>query len=130
MVLKRTLVILFCFFYFLSSVGVAFNLHYCGGKLKSISFSHSDEKNCCGKKMKSKNCCKEKSVVYKVKGNQDTSGKYFSFKNNTNIFVAHIHSSGNYLEKRSFNLFFLPDFHDPPDIDYSSTYLVNRTFRI
>ena len=128
--MKKTLIILFCFFYFLSSVGVALNLHYCGGKLKSISFFHQNEKNCCGKKMKSKNCCKEKLIVYKVKGNQDASDKYFSFKNNTNIFNAYFLSSINDFEKRNFNLFFLPDSHDPPDIDCSSIYLVNRVFRI
>lgn len=129
--MKRTLIILFCFFYFLSSVGVAFNLHYCGGKLKNISLSHFDEKNCCGKKkMKNKNCCKEKSFVYKVTDNQDSGGKYFSFKTGTNFSVLFGNTTTGSFDKNGFNLFFLPDFHAPPDIGCNPTYLVNGVFRI
>jgi len=128
--LKRTFVIVFCFVYFFSSVGVAFNLHYCGGKLKSISLIHSDEKDCCGTKMKKKDCCKEKSFSYKIKDNQNSNGKYFSLKNTAKIIDIYINSVCNTLEKTNLGLIITPDFHAPPDIGFSDTYLVNNVFRI
>ena len=129
--MKRVALILFCLFYTLSSSGMVLKAHYCHGTLKSISFTHSDESKCCGKKkMKSKNCCKEKSFVYKVNNNQDASGKYFSFKTFTNFSDLFNNSALISLEQSKTNLFLLPDFHAPPDIGSKSTYLLNGVFRI
>ena len=129
--LKKTLLILFCFIYFTSSVGVAVNLHYCGGKLKSISLTHSDEANCCGKKkMKKINCCKEKSVTYKVKDNQDSGNKSIAVQNPIKIIDTNYLSSLTNFVKINSGLSFVPDYGEPPDIDYGSTYLLNKVFRI
>ena len=129
--MKKLGLILFCFFYTLSSSGMVLKAHYCAGKLKSISLTHSDEARCCGKKkMKSKNCCKEKSFVYKVKDNQESGGKYFSFKNSTNFSLLYHNSSSLCLEQNTGNVIFIPVFHRPPDIGGSPSYLVNGVFRI
>lgn len=126
--LKRILCILFCCLYLASSAGVNFNLHYCSGKLKSISFFHHDEKSCCGSKMKKKNCCKDKSVVYKAKETQNGSSKITPFKNSSPHFIVLF--SGIFLIKINSCLIIVPALKEPPDIVYDNTYLVNRTFLI
>lgn len=65
--------ILFSVFYLTSTSGITVNAHYCGGKMKHISFLKSDGKNCCGKKKMSKNCCKDKAAYFKVKDNHQSS---------------------------------------------------------
>lgn len=66
--MKKILTILLLFVYLICASGVRINVHYCGGKLKQISFFQVNEKKgCCGNKMKSKNCCKDKVAVLKIK---------------------------------------------------------------
>ena len=68
--MKKSLIILFASFYLILASGLSISLHYCGGKLKDISFfSSSNEEGCCGTKKKSKGCCSEKSAFIKVKDN-------------------------------------------------------------
>jgi hypothetical protein len=128
--LKKGLLILFCFIYFCSSAGVSVNLHYCGGKLKGISLTHSDEAKCCGKKkMKNKNCCKERSIVYKVKDNQGSGNKIVFPSQNTELFFIPRYTLNNLIISDSNKpLAVLID--EPPDIKNSSSYLVNGVFRI
>lgn len=74
-----------------SNIGLAFNVHYCGGKIASVSSVFSTEKvckmevvkvekACCAKKIvvEHKKCCKDKVVHFKAKSDQDTA-KAFSF---------------------------------------------------
>ena len=128
--MKKGLLIVFCFIYFCSSVGVALNLHYCGGKIKGISFAHTTEKNCCGKKMKNKNCCKEKSVVYKVKDNQDSNPISFSFKNKFGADKIYIHIVSILQVTSNSSFLITSNFHSPPDFDSGDSYLINRVIRI
>lgn len=65
--------ILFSIFYLTSTSGVTINAHYCGGKIKYITFNKSSEKRCCGKKKMSKNCCKDKATYLKIKDNHQSS---------------------------------------------------------
>lgn len=126
---KRIFCILFCFIYFVSSAGIHFNLHYCGGKVKSISLRHTDEEGCCGSKMKKKDCCKEKTFSYKVKDNQNSttktilvksanSGPHIDLQFPSPIFIYEVSSLS------------VGNLDDPPDIPYNNTYLLNRAFRI
>lgn len=65
--------ILFSIFYLTSTSGVTVNAHYCGGKIKHITFVKSSDTNCCSKKKMSKNCCKDKSAYFKVNDNHQSS---------------------------------------------------------
>lgn len=70
---KSILISLIMLFYLFTTCGVYLSLHYCGGKLKSLSFIPYEKNNgcCCGKKYKSrKGCCKYKTVYIKLKDNQ------------------------------------------------------------
>ncbi|MBA2613933.1 MAG: hypothetical protein H0U95_18365 [Bacteroidetes bacterium] len=65
--MKKSSIIFLCVFYLFVSSGLAMNVHFCGGKLKNISFFQDDEKGCCGSKKKSMGCCKSHSLIYKIK---------------------------------------------------------------
>lgn len=68
--MKAFIIILFSVFYLLVSTGTSLNIHYCGGKLRNITFTSFSEKECCGGKMKSKGCCRNEKIVIKVKDKQ------------------------------------------------------------
>lgn len=73
-----------------SNVGLAFNVHYCGGNISGISSVYSSdvsdvvkempsEKSCCASKAKtSKSCCKDKIV--KIDKKSEVTVKAFSFQ--------------------------------------------------
>lgn len=68
-----------------SNVGMAFTLHFCGGKIASISIqtlanSADTEKGCCAKKaVANDSCCKNKTVHFQKKSDNATL-KAFSFE--------------------------------------------------
>ena len=67
-----------------SNVGLAFTMHYCGGKVASVSVqtlanTTDSEKGCCAKKAITKDsCCKNKTVHFQKKSDNATL-KAFSF---------------------------------------------------
>ena len=73
MSLKQKLAISLCTFYLVSVIGVALSLHFCGGKLASISASNAKEvcKYCKSEPIakKNDNCCKNTKFDVKVKDN-------------------------------------------------------------
>lgn len=68
-----------------SNVGLAFTMHYCGGKIASVSIqtlanSIDSKKGCCAKKTVTKDsCCKNKTVHIQKKSDNATL-KAFSFE--------------------------------------------------
>ncbi|MBS1637528.1 MAG: hypothetical protein JST26_16555 [Bacteroidetes bacterium] len=66
--MKKVLILSLLCLYTSIMCGVNIQLHYCGGKYKSISFfGNGNEKGCCGSKKKSAGCCKNKQALIKVK---------------------------------------------------------------
>ncbi len=65
--MKKLLLLFSLFLYLISASGIKINVHYCGGKLKQISFFDIKEKQgCCGNKIRSKGCCKNKTAFVKI----------------------------------------------------------------
>lgn len=65
-----------------SNVGLAFNVHYCGNKIASVSLvSQNDfaKKDCCQKAEKKSSCCKDKKIKLEKKTDHSVI-KYFSFQ--------------------------------------------------
>ena len=86
MKIKKHISLLLAFLILGSNVGLAFNVHYCGSKIASVSLSFpavsalQSDKNCCVKKAaKKESCCKDKKIVLKEKAD-DKIVKSFSFQ--------------------------------------------------
>jgi hypothetical protein len=66
--MKKFALIAFSIFYLTIISGVNLNMHYCSGKLISISIAQtSNEIGCCGVKKSSKGCCHDQSTFIKLK---------------------------------------------------------------
>lgn len=87
MSLKKCTVLFLAFLLLVSNVGFAFDVHYCGGKIASISLNTTveaaPEKSCCAKtekkSTKKSSCCKDK-VVHVEKKSDDATIKVFFFQ--------------------------------------------------
>lgn len=128
LVMRKIGLILFTIFFLISSSGAAFNLHYCGGKLKSISLFQNEERGCCGSKKKSMGCCKTHSFVYKIKTNSNSNNPIkllnVSFKIQNFIPIAFIVFES---EPKAFTLL---KYFDPPVLYDNPIYLKHRVFLI
>jgi hypothetical protein len=116
-----------------SNVGLAFNVHYCGGEISSVSLNSTlpslkSEKGCCEKIVDKKDsCCKDKKIVIQKKVDNGIV-KSFSFQfdysflvpeyNNLIVFTA-IPSFKNNL-----NLSYYCDANAPPLFKLYSQYLL------
>lgn len=128
--MKKSGIIFLSILYFVVASGFTMNLHYCAGKLKGISFFQTKEDGCCGNKKKSKGCCKEKTLVYKVKDNHKAVDKTILPNTSVKQFVANYVILDFTCNNPSIELFALPDCNAPPFLDPKPVYLLNRNFRI
>jgi hypothetical protein len=83
MIFKKHISLLLVLFLLVSNVGLAFDVHYCGGEVASVSLKtglefKDFEKNCCGKVEEKSACCKDK-VVHFQKKSDNVLIKVFSF---------------------------------------------------
>lgn len=95
MKLKKHISILLIFLILVSNVGFAFNVHYCGEKISSITLNSNaavsslqNEKDCCKKIVSKKDsCCKDKKIVVQKKA-IDKIFKTFSFQSDISFLVS------------------------------------------
>ncbi|KAF2515949.1 HYC_CC_PP family protein [Flavobacterium foetidum] len=77
---KKCTVLLLAFLLMVSNIGFAIDVHYCGGKIASVSLNTTvkaePEKKCCGSKEKKNSCCKDKLVQIEKKSD-DATLKFF-----------------------------------------------------
>ena len=81
--IKKCTSLFLAFLLLVSNVGLAFNVHYCGGEIASVSVkpiaSKQVDKGCCAKKVeKEDSCCKDKVVNFQKKSD-NTILKVYSF---------------------------------------------------
>ncbi len=127
---KKISAILLLVFYLLTSCGVLISQHFCGGKLKEISFlSKPDSDGCCGDAKKSKGCCDDQSVIVKIKDTHVQQGK-IKAPIDSFVFLDMQHAVSEGLQK--FNVFATVFYksHAPPDALSIPIYLFISTFRI
>ncbi|MBP4139102.1 HYC_CC_PP family protein [Flavobacterium geliluteum] len=64
-----------------SNIGFAFDVHYCGGKIASVSLNTTvdavPQKSCCAKTEKKSSCCKDKVVHFEKKSDNATFKIFF-----------------------------------------------------
>jgi hypothetical protein len=80
--LKKCTGLFLAFLLLVSNIGFAFDVHYCGGKIASVSLNTAEkavEKKCCGSVEKKNSCCKDK-VVHFEKKSDDATFKIFFFQ--------------------------------------------------
>ncbi len=127
--MKKILAILFSAFYLSFSVGLMINLHYCGGKLKTVSLS-LNHKDCCKSKKGKVKCCDNKKIVCKINDNQEAAShpilptppvKDLAFQS---FYVSNESPLFFELEHQSFLS------NSPPGISKNPSYLLNRVIRI
>lgn len=72
--MKRAIIFLLLLIYSVSVSGTAFHLHFCGSYLQAVSFAGAEHKGCCcGKTEMAKNCCEDRTVVFKSDNDQNQS---------------------------------------------------------
>lgn len=77
--LRKKLTIGLCAFYLMSIIGIALNMHFCGGKLSNVSLTEIVKCNSCKKaekKGKKSDCCKNTFVESKVKDSHKAEVKF------------------------------------------------------
>ena len=80
--LKKCTGLFLAFLLLVSNIGFAFDVHYCGGEIASVSLNTSaaaPEKSCCGSVEKKSSCCKDK-VVHIEKKSDNATFKMFFFQ--------------------------------------------------
>lgn len=132
--MKKAILCILSMLYLLAASGTQISVHYCHGKFQTITLNgNPDEDACCGSKrpMKKRDCCDDKTLDIKLKGDQKSSStKTFAFYPKTSAAIAVVSSS-------------LSDLHTIVDEDTSFTFykprqrskgisllILNRTFRI
>ena len=83
---RKHICILLALILLVSNIGFAFNVHYCGDQISSISFktsvsSNEIEKNCCGEIEKKSNCCDNKVLHFQKKSETSLSHFFFQMSN-------------------------------------------------
>lgn len=79
---RKHICTILAFLLLVSNIGLAFNVHYCGDEISSISFktslsSNEIEKSCCGEIEKKSPCCNNK-VFHFQKKSETSLFKLFS----------------------------------------------------
>jgi hypothetical protein len=115
-----------------SNVGLAFNVHYCGGEISSVSLNSTlpslkSEKGCCEKIVDKKDsCCKDKKIVIQKKVDNGIV-KSFSFQFDYSFLVPEynpIFFTAVPSFKSNLNLSYYCDANAPPLFKLYSQYLL------
>lgn len=118
---KKHISILLAFFLLVSNSGLAFNVHYCGDEIASISLrtpvsSQNTEKDCCGIIEKKSRCCKDK-VFHFQKKSDNLILKAFAFNSDFAVLIDEwnpiVFSAKPNFKSRLVNSYFC-DAHAPP----------------
>lgn len=68
--MKKLSIIAFAGFYFLASVGIAVNIHYCMGQIGNINLYAEAGSCCCGDEEMEDECCDDSSFFYQIDQDQ------------------------------------------------------------
>jgi hypothetical protein len=126
---KKQISIFLAVLLLVSNVGLAFNVHYCGGEIASVSLtSLKAEKGCCEKVASKKDsCCKDKKIVFQKKVDNGIV-KSFSFQFDYAFIIPESHSvvfnnvTDNF--KNNSSLSYYCDANAPPLFKLYSQYLL------
>lgn len=128
--MKRAGILFFSIFYFVVASGFSLSLHYCAGKLKSVSLFQNMDGGCCGSTKKSMDCCKDRSLVYKVSDKHQASAKILIPVVSAQSLIAAQDTPDLRIQCVAPEATLLPVSHAPPFPNPEPVYLLHRNFRI
>jgi len=128
--MKRAIILFLVVFYFLLSMKLTATIHYCCGKIHTITLLGFEEHDaCCGGKVMKKNCCKDVQVsLKKTTDNQRVQAVSFVFSQFIDL-PQSIHqefSTDNQLVPSIIK----PTVKEPPPEGFPSVFLKNCVFII
>ncbi len=125
-------VIAYCFipFYFLLSIGITADIHFCNGEIHSVSVSKMPLKSCCGIREKNCGCCKNVNIAF-----QKTSDEKVSYTDKIQFSsIVYVSIYSPVIEgSKSFTIREInkpQHFFPPPNSSYPSINIRNCTFII
>lgn len=128
--MKRIAVIFLMLLYLTPSIGFSVTVHYCGGKIASVSFFDGKAKCKCGNKKMKKDCCKNEKLTVQLNDEQQ--------KNNTSVFSVQqtkefhpVIADNNFYSIQNID-YGVDDYNSkhPPDALKPPLYIQHRIFRI
>jgi hypothetical protein len=126
--MKKILIGFLLLVYTTFASGINLQLHYCQGKLKSISLFEK-ESNCCASKIKKSSCCDNKTNFFKVNDKHSSNASLTVVPCKGKI-SHEIFSSRNFQLYTSIQSTCITAYHAPPVIYDNPLYLKNRVLII
>jgi hypothetical protein len=127
--MKKILVTILALIYLVTSTGAAVNIHYCMGKVASVSLSHDKDEACgkCGMKTKG-GCCKDEFKSVKIKDSHKQAAVYQSIV--PPVLIVHSTENIFQLSVPAQIARVIPNNNSPPGSSSRSLCVLNCIFRI
>jgi hypothetical protein len=131
--MKKLLISTIAMFYLTVSSGLAMNIHYCMGKISSVSFGHEANHNdgsCskCGMSKTENHCCNDETQFVKLTDDQQVSKDPTHFTQTAYTIPVHVVSLNESLQGSSMEPY--TDFFSPPPPTLNKVYLAVNVLRI
>src|SRR5215510_10536991 len=127
--MKRIITVLFAAIYLLLAMGVNVNAHWCGKKIRFVSFAAPHEKKCpCGKKM-NPGCCKDVHAYFKITDTQKAASKIVLPPNSFSTITAAVSEQHETIYQRV-DVFDITSYHAPPFKTKLPVYLAGSVLRV
>lgn len=128
--MKKFKAIILLVLFLTSNSGIAISMHWCCGKLASVHFTANKTSKCkCGKKSMKANCCKDKTIVFKTKGDVAKS-QIIVVKTTAPTIIFTPITPFQIAETKQALLTVYTLFHPPPVKQISAIYLMGSSFLI
>jgi len=129
--MKKILATILLILYLMPTFGLNVTVHYCFGKIASVSLGSSATNQCvCGIKKTTRSCCIDKNFTFQVDDNQiKTQNCVISI--NKSLGIKALNPISFKFEQLNFSLVvFKHNFYHPPNKAILPLYILNQVFRI
>jgi hypothetical protein len=131
--MKKILISVIAMFYLTVSSGLAMNIHYCMGKIASVTFGHEQDHNdgeCskCGMSKTENHCCNDEIQFVKLTDDQQVSKDQTFFTQTCYTIPVSFVSLNEPLQGNSIEPY--TDYFSPPSPTLNKVYLAINVFRI
>lgn len=129
--MKRSIALALFLLYVVPVIGINISVHYCCGKIASISFGAENANLCaCGSKKMKKNCCQNKTFSFQLKCDQQVSTPLSLKITNSKNFQFSVIPDFELNYYPILNVTSTYSLEHPPDKSKLPIYILNKIFRI